>query len=715
METISMRPLPWFKTLFRQVKIPPNLLFPWQTTGKILEAPVGLSLNSAKTIHPASYIESYGTFLPSTTVSAAATVKAVRKVKFIPLRYVTGIKRRRVSNKYSSLDLANRAVAKCFARSRYRPEDIDLIICCHIAKLDKEGKVASYEPTTAFEVRRQLGMTNAICFDLNNACAGTFTAIYIADKMIKEGTIRRALICSGEHISPLCHTAQQEIESISDPRLACLTLGDAGAAIILDASNGKRAGFQYSDIKTMAEHSKLCMAGPTRLDHGGIIMHTHSSKISRAGREESFKFTFEKISKKLIPIGADTKIIHHQIATRPPKIFRKMLNSQLPTNLIKRNNVIINVSNVGNTASTSHIVALAAAVSRGTVKNNQEILFVVQASGLTIGVFHYKLDDLPQKIKAIKASNGPSAKSELLPPAKAKRPESLAAPKIAIRQIEVSSGESGNTVNMAAEAALKCLERSSTEKNAVNYLIHCGLYRTDSVEEPSHAALIAGEMGLSHHKTTRPLLCFDVVNGELGWLNACYAASSLIDKEEAPYVFITASECDENKKTSNSTPLNITEMGSAVLLKPAEGTSGFSHFHFQSDIMPADTRQVKLICAGSKSLFEIKTATDYEERLISAIAFVIDQKIASEEINLGNFKYFILPQRSGSFLQKLSTRLSIPMTKVIDVTAEDDRFTSSIPLALSRCIEDTSTQKGDRALILSAASGIQVGMAIYTF
>ena len=338
MNTILRHPLEWCKSLFTYLNQPINLFF--AQNQKALAGPAAMhnmyvptrsvphslgydtmalgSLTSATPVRTSSVIESYGTFLPSTTVSSAATVKAVRQVKYIPLRYVTGIKKRRVSDQYSSIELAYQAVTKCFERSRYRPSDIDLVICCHIAKLDKQGGIAYYEPTAALEVHRHFGMTHAICFDINNACAGIFTAIYIADKMIRAGTLKRALICSGEHISPLCRTAQKEIDNLRDPRLACLTLGDAGAALILDASGNDKAGFKYTAIKTMAEHSTLCMASPTSHDHGGIIMHTQSGKITSVGRDESFRFLIDKMAKKLVAVTPSTKVIHHQVATRLP-------------------------------------------------------------------------------------------------------------------------------------------------------------------------------------------------------------------------------------------------------------------------------------------------------------------------------------------------------------------------------------------------------------
>ena len=77
-------------------------------------------------------------------------------------------------------------------------------------------------------MRDRCGLTNAIAFDISNACAGMFTGISVADAYLKTGLVHRAMVVSGEYITHLTETAQKEIEGPMDSRLACLTLGDAG-------------------------------------------------------------------------------------------------------------------------------------------------------------------------------------------------------------------------------------------------------------------------------------------------------------------------------------------------------------------------------------------------------------------------------------------------------------------------------------------------------
>src|SRR5262249_38524672 len=131
------------------------------------------------------------------------------------------------------------AVADCFANSRYNPEDIDLIICGSISRGNAPLKFW-FEPTNSFLLQRRFGMHNAVAFDITNACTGLFTCMYIAESFLKTGMMRRALVVSGEYISHLILTTQKEIESYMDSRLACLTVGDAGAALILEMGPDKK-------------------------------------------------------------------------------------------------------------------------------------------------------------------------------------------------------------------------------------------------------------------------------------------------------------------------------------------------------------------------------------------------------------------------------------------------------------------------------------------
>ncbi|MGO9462606.1 MAG: amino acid adenylation domain-containing protein, partial [Isosphaeraceae bacterium] len=209
-------------------------------------------------------IESFGVYLPARVVSTAEVVSGCHLPLDFPLERMTGIRTRRMAGETEfAIDLAEKAVIDCFARSVHEPGEIDLLICCNISRCDGPGNQFSYEPTTAARLQRRFGLERATAFDISNACAGTFTAITVADAFLKTGVARRALIVSGEYITHLTRTAQKEITDFLDPRIACLTLGDSGVAIILESAPGEGVGFQDLDLYTLGKYSDLCVAKAT--------------------------------------------------------------------------------------------------------------------------------------------------------------------------------------------------------------------------------------------------------------------------------------------------------------------------------------------------------------------------------------------------------------------------------------------------------------------
>ena len=169
-----------------------------------------------------------------------------------PLEQLTGIVSRRIAGETEfAIDLAKKAVANCLENSKYGPEDIDLLICANISRCDGPNFHVSFEPSTSVRLKQHFGFTNALVFDVSNACTGMFTALFIVDAFLKAGLIRRGMVVSGEYITHLIQTAQKEIEGYMDSRLACLTVGDAGAAMILEEAPSSKVGFHELELYTL--------------------------------------------------------------------------------------------------------------------------------------------------------------------------------------------------------------------------------------------------------------------------------------------------------------------------------------------------------------------------------------------------------------------------------------------------------------------------------
>ncbi|HEY7415814.1 MAG TPA: amino acid adenylation domain-containing protein, partial [Ktedonobacteraceae bacterium] len=202
-----------------------------------------------------TYIESLGIYLPPKIVSTDDIMKGCAKPIRFPLARLTGIKNRRMAGETEfSIDLAKKAIADCLANSKYNPEDIDMVVSGSISRYNHPDMGFDFEPNTSVQLKHYFGFKNAVVFDLDNACTGLFTAAYIVDAFIQAGIIRRGLVVSGEYITNILVTAQREVEGFMDSRLPCLTVGDAGAAMILERAPDKKAGFHAFDLFTLGRY-----------------------------------------------------------------------------------------------------------------------------------------------------------------------------------------------------------------------------------------------------------------------------------------------------------------------------------------------------------------------------------------------------------------------------------------------------------------------------
>ena len=90
-------------------------------------------------------------------------------------------------------------------------------------------------------------------FDVSNACAGMLTGVTILNNWIRQGIVENGLVVSGEYISQLGLNAAHHIRTIVGEKLACLTLGDAGAALCSDVPMRARARSASPASTTIAD------------------------------------------------------------------------------------------------------------------------------------------------------------------------------------------------------------------------------------------------------------------------------------------------------------------------------------------------------------------------------------------------------------------------------------------------------------------------------
>lgn len=350
------------------------------------------SLKAGALLH--SRMESVGAWLPERRVSSRDVVALCAQAGEVDLQGITGIvERRMAAADEDSFTLALSAARDCLAHSAHRAEDLDLLMFCGISKYHGGVGTLRFEPSFSVMLAHALGARRAMTFDLSNACAGMMTGVHVLDDFVRRGIVRCGMVVSGEFITHLATNAARVVSDGRHPQAASLTLGDAGAAVILDRATEAGRGIASSVFATLAEHVELCTGWPCPDGPGGHML-TRAKEI----HEHAILGTPFIVSRTLDHCGLTLDdidhVITHQTAVRAIEKCSAFTTACLGST---RPNWIVNVDRCGNTASTTHFVALRRCLAEGSFRRGERVLLVAQASGLVIGAVVLTVDELADR------------------------------------------------------------------------------------------------------------------------------------------------------------------------------------------------------------------------------------------------------------------------------------------------------------------------------
>ncbi len=340
-------------------------------------------------------IEAIGVYLPEQVMTTEELLRRCKRRPRWDLERITGIHERRIAGEGEhAVHLATAAAERALAMSRWSADELDLVICTSISKYNRPPEV-DFEPATAARIRRAIGATSAGCFDVVNACAGMFNGIHVADAFLRTGQAKAVMVVSGEHNWPLMDSATREIRHSFDGQLAALTLGDAGAAIILE--RGEEGGFRYLEMVTGAKHSHYCYSTPSRRGPGGVLI-TKARGLQIKGAEHFPQYLKKAVDRTGWTMDEIDHGIAHQVSVRGVKngvkAVARFLGIDVPHGYLH------NCEHYANTTTTSHFLVLHEFLRDGTIEDGHKLLFVSGASGIVITHATYVMDDLGRRLRA---------------------------------------------------------------------------------------------------------------------------------------------------------------------------------------------------------------------------------------------------------------------------------------------------------------------------
>jgi 3-oxoacyl-[acyl-carrier-protein] synthase-3 len=356
--------------------------------GMILEAGTR-ALADGTPARPAR-LESIGWKIPERVLTTQELMASTRHHPHIELERLTGIHQRHVcSPGEDSLTLAVGAARDCLAHSRYAPEDIEMLISCSISRCHG-GLRYDWEPALSLGIKNAIGAYKAINFDIMNACAGMMTGVFILHDFVQRGVIERGMVVSGEYISSLGQNAAKQVRWVLSNQLASLTLGDAGAAVIVERAESDSDRIAVAGFATLSQHSRLCLGAPSKIGPGAA-MYTKAREIHKVAIDQSPPLLREALETAGIDFGDIDYVIPHQTSVRAIERGSKEIGERLG---VAAKRVVVTVNELGNTASTTHFVALRKYLEEKRFVRGDTIMLISFASGLEVGVLIFPIEGI---------------------------------------------------------------------------------------------------------------------------------------------------------------------------------------------------------------------------------------------------------------------------------------------------------------------------------
>lgn len=224
-------------------------------------------------------------------------------------------------------------------------------------------------PSSATELQAKLGIGDVIAFDVSAACSGFIYALDIADKYIKSGTIKYALVVGSDMLTRGL-----------DPndRGTIIIFGDGAGAVVIGASDEPgiiashlHADGRYGELLKYPYVDRRDITNPVYMTmQGNEVFKIAVKELSNLVDELLTENTFEKSDLDwLVPHQANLRIIS---ATA----------RRLDMDMSK---VIVTLDKQGNTSAASVPCALDVGVRDGRIKRGQLILLEAFGGGFVWG------------------------------------------------------------------------------------------------------------------------------------------------------------------------------------------------------------------------------------------------------------------------------------------------------------------------------------------
>jgi 3-oxoacyl-[acyl-carrier-protein] synthase III len=262
-----------------------------------------------------------------------------------------------------SSDLALQASLRALQAAGCTADDIDLIIVA-------TSTPDQVFPSTACLLQNKLGNRTAVAFDVQAVCSGFVYALTLAEKFIRSGSHRRALVVGAEVFSRILDW---------EDRGTCVLFGDGAGAVVLEASDEPGV---LSSVLHADGHYHDILSVPGQVCNGGVS----GKPLLQMDGQAVFKFAVRVLGDTAVelmdaaglPMSALDWLVPHQANIRILQSTARRLD-------LPMEKVVVTVAEHGNTSAASVPLALDAAVRDGRIHAGQNVMLEAVGGGFTWG------------------------------------------------------------------------------------------------------------------------------------------------------------------------------------------------------------------------------------------------------------------------------------------------------------------------------------------
>ena len=313
-----------------------------------------------------SRIAGTGSYLPEKILTNADLEKLV-DTSDEWIRSRTGISQRHVAAEgETTTDLAERAARRAMEAAGVSPADVDLI-CVGTTTPDLVF------PNVGTLLQDRLGIHGCPAFSMEAACTGFIYALSVADKFVRLGDSKCALVVGAETLTRIIDWHD---------RGTCVLFADGAGAVVLKPSS--EPGIISTRLHSDGKYKDLLIF-PDGVSKGFQLIREGKASVQMKGNEV-YKVAVNTLGQLLMETLNMNNfrkqdldwLIPHQANIRIIEAMAKRLD-------LSMERVIITIDTHGNTSAASVPLALDVGIRDGRVKRGQLMLLEAFGGGFTWG------------------------------------------------------------------------------------------------------------------------------------------------------------------------------------------------------------------------------------------------------------------------------------------------------------------------------------------